>query len=438
MRSLDAGGALDPFRAPRAIFWVALLIRVAYITLAHTYRFTPIEHHFHYGFEIGQIAQSLVNGTGYANPFCAPSGPTAWVTPLYPMMLAGVFKCFGVFSGLSAWVMLCLNSLFNALMVPLIWEVGVRCFDLRVARWSAWIWVLYPAAMQFAVKWVWETALTAFLFQLTLVLALRAGRVGNRAGDGPTWRRWLGFGFIWGLIALSNPGLLLFLPVCGVWILARSGRSWPRQLPQAFCAGLVFLALLAPWCLRNQGVFHAFVPLRTNFGVELDLGNGPGATGFLMSYDHPVVNPEQYKLYKQMGELRYSAARGAQAMQTIRADVPRFLRLCLTRIYFFWFSIPNPEGRPFGDLGRALNFAFASLVGILGLALALRRRCAASSLFAAAFLLLPLLYYAVAATSRFRHPLEPLMTILAVFLFQQAEKKFGFTLPVLRRLWPTC
>jgi len=320
----------------------------------------------------------------------------------------------------------------------LIWEVGVRCFDLRVARWSAWIWVLYPAAMQFAVKWVWETALTAFLFQLTLVLALRAGRVGNRAGDGPTWRRWLGFGFIWGLIALSNPGLLLFLPVCGVWILARSGRSWPRQLPQAFCAGLVFLALLAPWCLRNQGVFHAFVPLRTNFGVELDLGNGPGATGFLMSYDHPVVNPEQYKLYKQMGELRYSAARGAQAMQTIRADVPRFLRLCLTRIYFFWFSIPNPEGRPFGDLGRALNFAFASLVGILGLALALRRRCAASSLFAAAFLLLPLLYYAVAATSRFRHPLEPLMTILAVFLFQQAEKKFGFTLPVLRRLWPTC
>jgi hypothetical protein len=52
-------------------------------------------------------------------------------------------------------------------------------------------------------------------------------------------------------------------------------------------------------------------------------------------------------------------------------------------------------------------------------------------------LLLPLLHYAVAATSRFRHPLEPLMTILAVFLFQQAEKKFGFTLPVLRRLWPT-
>jgi len=165
------------------------------------------------------------------------------------------------------------------------------------------------------VKWVWEMTLTAFLFQLALVLALRMGRVGDAAGDahgshealsvsrgadGPSWGRWLGFGLVWGLLALSNPSSLLFLPVCGIWILARSGGQWVRQLPQAFCAGLLFLALIAPWTIRNQSVFHAFVPFRSNFGAELYLGNGPGADGFLMEYNHPNMSMVQYQLYAQM------------------------------------------------------------------------------------------------------------------------------------------
>jgi uncharacterized membrane protein YeiH len=72
----------------------------------------------------------------------------------------------------------------------------------------------------------------------------------------------------------------------------------------------------------------------------------------------------------------------------------------------------------------------------LGLALALRRRAPCAKLFAAAFLLLPAVYYIVTAHARFRHPLEPLITLLGVFLFQHAEVRWGFTLPVLRRLWP--
>jgi 4-amino-4-deoxy-L-arabinose transferase-like glycosyltransferase len=422
-------------RAPQKIFWIALLVRVAYITLAHTYRFPALDNHFHYGFEMGKIAQALATGYGYADPFNGHTGPTAWVTPLYPLILADVFKVFGVYSDLSAWVILCFNSLCNALIVPLVWETGARCFNLRVARWSAWIWALYPAAMQYATRWVWETALTAFLFQLALLLALRIGRVGDRPGDGPTWQRWLAFGLVWGLIGLSNPGLLLFLPVCGLWMLARGGRAWAHQLPKAVCAGLVFIAVITPWSLRNQRAFHAFVPLRTNFGVELYLGNGPGATGALMSFDHPVVNSAQLELYRQMGELRYSEWRGAQARQAIRANLPRFFQLCVTRIYFFWSSIPNAGDHPLGDLGRALNYAFTSLAALLGLVLALRKRIPASGLIAAAFLLLPLVYYAVAATARFRHPLEPLMTVLGVFLFQQADLRRGFSVPILRHLW---
>ena len=234
-----------------------------------------------------------------------------------------------------------------------------------MARWSAWIWALYPAAMQYAVKWVWEMALTAFLFQLALVLALRVGRVGRRASDGPTWRRWLAFGAVWGLLALSNPGVLLFLPVCGVWMLARGG-AWRRHLPKAIAAGLVFLAVVSPWTLRNQRVFGAFVPLRTNFGVELYLGNGPGANGFLLEYLHPSKEAAQYARYQAMGELGYARWRGDEAKQIIAADPARFFRLCLIRAYFYWFGVPDPAGRPVNDFFRSFNYGVASIAGLLG------------------------------------------------------------------------
>jgi hypothetical protein len=424
---------------PWRLVWLALVVRLSVIALCHYYRLNPEWDHFHFGAEMGRIARALATGRGYADPFLAPSGPTAWVTPLFPLILCGLFKLFGVYSTFSAWAVLLLDSFLNAMMIPLIWETGERCFNLQTARWSAWIWALYPAAMQYAVKWFWETTLTAFLFQLALVIALRIGCVGigdGRRADGPTWTRYLEFGLVWGLMALSNPGLLMFLPVCGVWMLARSGKAWRMQLPKAVASGLVFLALIAPWCRRNEQVFHQFIPFRTNFGAELYLGNGPGATGVLMLYDHPTQNPRQFELYRQMGELRYVAWRGELARQAIHADPPRFLRLCLTRIYFFWFGVPDAALRPMASFARGLNYGFTSLAGLLGLALAVRRRSPVAGLFAAAFLLLPVAYYIVTAHARFRHPLEPLITLLGVYLFQQAEKRWGFTLPVLRRLWP--
>jgi hypothetical protein len=37
--------------------------------------------------------------------------------------------------------------------------------------------------------------------------------------------------------------------------------------------------------------------------------------------------------------------------------------------------------------------------------------------------MVPLTYYFITVQARFRHPLEPIMTILAVFLFQSATKR---------------
>jgi 4-amino-4-deoxy-L-arabinose transferase-like glycosyltransferase len=400
------------FRPPWLVFWVAFAVRALYLTLAHTYRIRPYDDHMLFGEEMGRIARALATGFGFSDPFRGHTGPTAWVGPLFPLLLAGVFKLFGVFSPLSAWVILTLNSLFSALTALTIWEIAARCFNRNVARWSAWIWALYPAAMQYAVRWVWDTSLTTLLFSWVLVVALRL-RAGSTLGG------WALFGLLWGLTGLSNPALLIFLPACGLWVLTAAPR---RQSTGVVLAALLFTACLGPWTWRNWLVFHHFVPARGNFGAELYLGNGPGSAGLLMEYDHPIQAPDQLRLYRGMGEIAYSKMRGERALASIRSEPVHFVQNTLKRVFFFWAGVPHPvSATEWVEYARSLNFIFGSVCGLLGLALALQRKAPAAWLFAWAFLLLPLVYYGVAAHARFRHPLEPLMVVLGVYLFQSAE-----------------
>jgi hypothetical protein len=437
-------------RAPARIFWAGFLVRVLYITLAHTYRIRPAEDHFQFGWEAGRIARALVTGYGYSDPFAnaylAHTGPTAWLPPLYPLLMAAVFRVFGVFTPASAWVLFTINSVFSAATALAIWEIAARCFNPRVALWSAWIWALYPAAMQYAVRWPWEMSITTALFSFSLVLALRMRGIGSSqfsdissqselsAHSHPaltTENReqttsWLLFGLLWGLIALSNSTLLIFLPVCGLWILIPTLRGpralWKPALRDATLGALVFCASVAPWTIRNAQVFHAFIPLRGNLGAELYMGNGPGSNGLLMEFDHPFQSAEQLRLYAAMGEVRYVAMRGTLAKAYIAAQPAHFLADVARRIDFFWISVPHPsDDRWYVESGRVLDFAFISLAGLMGLALALHRRVPAAGLFAWAFALLPIPYYVITVHARFRHPLEPLICILGVYLFQSAQ-----------------
>jgi Dolichyl-phosphate-mannose-protein mannosyltransferase len=428
----------ESLRAPRRIFWTAFLIRVLYLTLAHTFRIRPAEDHFQFGWEAGRIARALVTGYGYSDPFAnaylAHTGPTAWLPPLYPLLLAAIFKLFGVYTLKSAWVLLTLQSAFSAATALATYEIAARCLNRRVAIWSSWIWALYPAAMQYAVRWPWEMTITTALFAFTLVLALRMRRIGERTSNPePRTSQWLLFGLLWALIALSNSTLLIFLPICGLWILLpnlgapfmRSHRMGGvlRTLIGPAAAALIFLACIAPWTIRNENVFHTFIPLRGNFGAELYMGNGPGSNGLLMEYFHPFQDPQQLRLYASMGEVRYVAMRGAAAKAIIAADPAHFAADVGRRIYFFWAGVPHPSDEAwYNEVGRTLNFAFISLAGLFGLALALRDRVPAAGLFAWAFLLLPIPYYLVTVHARFRHPLEPLITILGVYLFQSATR----------------
>ena len=431
----------DPFRAPRRIFWTGFLVRVLYLTLAHTFRIRPAEDHFQFGWEAGRIARALLTGYGYSDPFSnvyfAHTGSTAWLPPLYPLLLAGIFKLFGIYTHTSAWVLFTIQSAFSATTALATYEIAARILSRRVALWAAWIWALYPAAMQYAVRWPWEMTITTALFSFVLMLALRLRNIGAEQPpegvDGTTGAHiesdsrqaahWSLFGALWGLIALSNSTLLIFLPVCGIWILMGTWRK-PHAVRDAVLAALLCFACIAPWTLRNENVFHTFIPLRGNFGAELYMGNGPGAEGLLMEYYHPFQDSQQLRDYAALGEVRYVARQGALAKANIAADPAHFAADVVKRIDFFWAGVPHPTDEAwFNEIGRTVNFSFISVAGLLGLAFALRTRVPAAGLFAWAFLLLPIPYYLVTVHARFRHPLEPLICILAVHLFQSATPR---------------
>lgn len=422
-------------RAPLRVFWVALLVRTLYITLAHTYRVGPILGHFQFGWEVGRIARALATGYGYSDPFNGHTGPTAWIAPLYPLLLAGVFKVFGVYTPLSAWVILVINSVFSAATAVAVYEIAARCYDnyghgRRIALWSAWLWALYPAAMQYAVRWIWDMALATFLFAWILVLALRVRGIGKPSvapASRHTVSRWLLFGLLWGLIALSNPSLLLVFPACVVWMLWDLRFTSRTLLPaalKAILACIVLFACLAPWAWRNWNAFHAFIPTRGNLGAELYQSSLKEKNGFTWGQVVSLAetNPDTIR-YKAIGEAAWVKEKGAIAKANMKQYPGLIAQWTLKRVYFFWAGVPHPfEGSPLVEITREVNFGFLSVTGILGLLLSIQRRVPGGWLFAAVFLLEPLIYYAVTSQARFRHPLEPLITIFTVFLFQSAER----------------
>src|ERR1700724_795629 len=91
-----------------SLFWmvvVALALRLAVVAFLYPERLNPDRDHWRFAGETGRIAQSMVEGRGFSSPFRGSTGPTAIMPPIYPSLLAGVFRLFGIYTKASALVM---------------------------------------------------------------------------------------------------------------------------------------------------------------------------------------------------------------------------------------------------------------------------------------------------------------------------------------------
>jgi hypothetical protein len=398
-------------------FWtvaIAVFLRVSWIIIGHTYKFKSADNNFGFGWEMGRIGAAIASGRGFSDPFGAPTGPTAWEPPLYPYLIAGVFHIFGIYSRASAFVLLTLNSMFSSLTCVPIFHIARRIFSEKVAVGSAWSWVLLPYVMFWCTRWVWETSLSALLIAVIVWLALT---LEERDGVKP----WLGFGVLWGIAALNSTVLLAFLPASGLWAWYRRAKRGKSSWTGVLVASVIFLVCVTPWLMRNYETFGEFVFLRDNFGAELRLGNGNGADGTWMEYLHPTQDLYAMREYQAMGELPYIEMRRQEALDYIRADYGRFAVLCLKRFIYYWAGAPKAGRTWWLEQVKNSLFLASSVLMFWGLGRALRRGKPGAWLLFWLILLYSAIYYVVYPGQRYRHPIEPEITILAVYLLSEAD-----------------
>jgi 4-amino-4-deoxy-L-arabinose transferase-like glycosyltransferase len=405
--------------ARTSFFWMVLIafaIRLLWIVAAHTYKFRTSDQNFGFGWEMGRIGRALALGKGFSNPFDIDSGPTAWEPPLYPYLIGYVFRVFGIYTHASALALLTINSFFSALNCVPIFLIVRRCFGEKLAVWGAWTWTVFPSVIYWCTHWVWETSLSALLLSAIFWLALS---MEDRQG----WRPWAGFGLLWGIAALNSPVLLAFLPASGLWALYYQWKAGRREIAPAMLSAAIFFACIAPWLGRNHEVFGKWVFLRSNFGAELRMGNGPGADGTWMWFLHPTQNYYELARYKKLGELAYIAERKQEAIDWIRQDPARFAGISLKKFVYYWGGVPRSSD--IWQLAQTKNSVYlaSSVLAFLGLVRAIRKRKPGAWLFFWLLLLFPPVYYIVFPHPRYRHPIEPEMGMLIVYVISEAERK---------------
>jgi 4-amino-4-deoxy-L-arabinose transferase-like glycosyltransferase len=391
------------FRMVLQIALVALIVRLLVAIMAYGGK-DIVAMLWPRGVEALGIARSLIHGEGFSSPFALPTGPTAFLPPVYPVMLAAIEHMFGLATKNSAWAILVMQCMFSALTCIPIYYLALETFDRRIAKRAMLIWALFPYAIMLPTNIIWESSLSALLLAAGLYFFVRAQSSESNS-------RWALLGIFWAVACLVNAALLLLLPALLIFQVLRNSKVAPCAV---WCAGIFILCLL-PWSVRNYAVFHKAFPLRDNFALELWIGNHEGATTRFTPEIHPAFSRTEILEYQRLGEIGYMSHKREIALEFIRKKPVLFLRNTVQRFFTYWLVSWH---------SLWLLVPILSVIGFAGMALLLHRSHPLSWLYFLPMLIYPLPYYLTHPDLRYQHPLQPLLTILAAYaLASQAEKK---------------
>jgi MFS family permease len=285
--------------------------------------------------ETGNIAYALAQDKGFSNVFRTETGPTAWLAPVYPLLVAAMFKLFGSFTAGAFFACVALNVLFSSAACVPIFFAGKRIGGLVVGAGAAWLWAVFPSAVVMPFEWIWDTSLSALLAALILWATLELA-------ESERWLDWGVYGVLWGLGLMTNPTLGTLLPFLLGWAAFRGRREssllWKRA---ALAAGLAIL-FCVPWTIRNYVAFHRFIPVRSNLPFELWLGNNEIFDEHARNGRRSITRTEEARRYAQLGETAYMAEKWELATFFMRAHPGLELRLMGRKVVAFWMGTEAP------------------------------------------------------------------------------------------------
>ena len=447
----DAHAGIEPAtnakpRVRRTLFWMAiaaLALRLAVMAFVYPTALNPARDHWRFGGEAGRIASSLATGEGYSSPYFAKTGPTAWLAPIFPLLLAGVFKVFGVYTKAAALAILSFDCLLSALTCIPVFLIARRTFDgqfgERAAKWAGWIWVFFPYSINFAASFIWDTTLSTLLMALLFLAALklenaRSAIVSPHAAatnkSSRVWPKWFAFGALAGFAALSDPVILSVAPFLALWLLYVYWKRGQRWFAPGLTALIAVIVVLSPWFARNYRTFHKFIPLRSGFWFEVYCGNNADSWHWDPPGYHPSDSATEWNEYQRLGETGYMELKHKEAAAFVGAHKMLYARQTLRRVVYIWTGFWS-FGRRYlheepADPG---NIVFCTALSVLAF-LGLRRASIASANehdgaaagsppragatpYIIAFVFFPLVYYFTHPEDYYRRPLDPMMVALA-------------------------
>lgn len=261
-----------------AITALGLAVRVTFII---TERSTPLGGDAIY---YHKAADLLADGKGFIEPFrylygseetitlangesktiTIPVGhvePTAGHPPVYVAYLS-IFSKLGIRSPMGHKIA---SALLGAFSVVLAGLLGRELRSDRLGLIAAFLTAVYANIWVNDVMLMSETA--------ALVMAFASTVLGVRFWRSPTMRNGIWFALAGALAALSRAELLLYMPIIGAVALLRVRVPWGSRIRIYAAMGVVCLAAIAPWVIRNNMVMEEPLTLSDGAGTVLVQAN---------------------------------------------------------------------------------------------------------------------------------------------------------------------
>lgn len=357
----------------------------------------------HTRWELQAVAVSLAEHGTFADPYALPTGPTAHLPPIPPAITAVVYRVLGLTlaAGYVAWSL-------QIVMQALVW--GLLPWLAREYGLSPNAGLLAGTVGALVPRWPGHGEALAALALALLGVAFARRWTSGRARPVSSFTLGLGAG-----VALHvQPAIL---PVLFGWC-AFEAWSWREPAHRARRSALVWVALglvlaCTPWTIRNHRALGAWILVRSNFGLELRMGNHDGAIADLDVMDleqdlaHPRTDEAEAREIERIGEAAYMREARREATAWIASHPGEFVRLTLARAANWWLG-------PLRDPPMA---TFATAITLLALVGAFRVRDAVDLPHRVALvvplLAYPLVYYVVAYLPRYREPVDWALLLFA-------------------------
>jgi len=288
--------------------------------------------------------------------------------------------------------------------------IARKSFGRVIAVRAGWVWALFPYAIDFAARRVWGDCLNTLLFSLLFLAAMRMEDLTSR-------RAWLGFGLLAGITVLACPPILLVALLLIARICYRNrqrGKSWA---PSAGLAGLMMLLVVSPWFVRNYRTFECFIPFRSNFWLEMRVGNTGDLSDIVPDWSHPSTSKLEMEEYRRLGELDYMASKRRQTLDFISAYPDAFVSLTVRRYFCVWtgfWSLQLFSADPI-LIFHAILTTTLTIFMLVGLIKAWPSDRALVMPYLLALVAFPLIYYITHSHAEYRHPIDTIIVVLVVY-----------------------